>query len=329
MPVRMTTSEFSNVYSFAKPQEIYHANVSFKHWQLRDMLKICDGEMVFTTGEKVLKKYESYEPEILIDELPFSPTTFDISEQFFACGSAQGEIMLLNRFTNESYALTNGKTIVNAVKIRDNYLYICSNEKNLKVFDMGKLAVTSIYNHSTQVNNCELSADGSIFSICGDSKEVIVFSVNGGCLMPVKSLDTIDDGGFGISWNGPGSLLAVGTQDGYVCIWDSRNFKRIATLKSLQHPYIGGAVRTLQFTQHKLLDLLVFIEHFSNFSIVDARDFKKRQIVNINEDLPDASLTGLAINTENDSFYISTRENISKFKVNQTYRRTFCDGDYF
>eukprot|EP00866_Antonospora_locustae_P002089 jgi/Antlo1/2089/2071 len=156
-----------------------------------------------------------------------------------------------------------------------------------------------------------------------------MFSCCNGNLKLVQKFESVNDGGFGVSWNGNDSMFAVGTQDGYACVWDIRAEEKIAAIKSHQHPYASGAIRNLQFTKKNFIDMLVFTEHYSYFSILDTRNFNKRQLITVNEAAYERSITGLAINEESDTIYVSTGENILGYTINTNMRRMSCYGEFF
>ena len=309
---------------------VYPVPVPYRHWQLRDMIKILDGKVVYNNVDKIVAlDTEKNVPETLVDNLMYYPTTFDVNKNFVACGSSKGEITICNQQTNRRFELETGYTIINSVKVRNNFLYVCSNERTISVINLSRGTVTNVYTHTSQVNNCEISSDGKYMIACGDTKEVLVFSCFSDSLKLVERLESMNDGGFGVSWNGNDSLFAVGTQDGYACVWDAREREKLATVKSQQHPYASGAIRNLQFTKKNFIDMLVFTEHYSYFSILDTRNFKKRQVISVNEAAYEKSITGLAINEGCDSVYVSTSENVLEYSVNTNLRRMSCYGELF
>lgn len=309
---------------------VYPIPVPYRHWQLRDMIKVLDGKIVYNNIDKMIAlDTETKTQETLVENLMYYPTTFDVSKRFLACGSSKGEITIYDRYTKRRIELETGYTIINSVKIRNNCLYVCSNERTISVVNLFRGVVANVYTHTSQVNNCEVSQKGDYLIACGDTKEVLMFSCNNNSLKLAHRFESANDGGFGVSWNGNDSMFAVGTQDGYACVWDIRAGEKLAAIKSHQHPYASGAIRNLQFTKKNFIDMLIFTEHYSYFSILDTRNFNKRQLITVNEAAYERSITGLAINEESDTIYVSTGENILGYAINTNMRRMSCYGEFF
>lgn len=327
----MSVQETKYTEHFVKElSTVYPVPVPYRHWQLRDMIKMADGKIIYNNGDKMLALDPTTGASAtVVENMMYYPTTFDVSGSFLACGSSKGEITIYDQLSGKKTELETGYTIINSVKIRNNFLYVCSNERTISIVNLEKGAITNVYTHASQVNNCEVSQDGDHLIACGDTKDILMFSCRNDNLRLINKFESMNDGGFGVSWNGDDSLFAVGTQDGYACVWDIRSRERLAAIKSHQHPYASGAVRNLQFTKKNFIDMLVFTEHYSHFSVLDTRNFKKRQLVSIGETTCEKSITGLVINEQNDKFYISTSENILEYSINTNLRRMSSHGEFF
>ncbi|KCZ76189.1 hypothetical protein H311_02818, partial [Anncaliia algerae PRA109] len=277
----MTTSNSFRREKFIKnSSKVHKIPIIYKHWQLRDMLKYFQNELVFQKGEKIISlDLESDRAETLLDNLFNPATTFDINGKYLAVGNSRGEVIFLNKEKQIQHEFFIGYSIINSIKLKENYLYVCSNEKTLTMYDLISNQVISTYNHDSQLNNCAISSDGKYLIACGDTKDVVMFNTQNNDLEYIKTVSCVDDGGFGISWSAGNSMFAVGTQDGYACVWDIRLDKRIKTLRSYQFNQNGGAIRNLQFTKKNSIDVLIWTEHTSCFAMVDTRSFKKCQVV--------------------------------------------------
>lgn len=96
---------------------------------------------------------------------------------------------------------------------------------------------------------------------CGDSNQVTLFSIdpsNG--YTQINKLTTVMDAGFSCAWNGSSTLLAVATQDGYVCVWDVRKMEQKLVQLCAQQKSPRGACRSVKFSQSYGMDLLAFSE---------------------------------------------------------------------
>ncbi|MCZ6914375.1 MAG: hypothetical protein O7C59_07975, partial [Rickettsia endosymbiont of Ixodes persulcatus] len=98
---------------------IYPIPVPYRHWQLRDMIKILDGKIIYNNIDKIIAlDPEKNTTETLVESLMYYPTTFDINKRFLACGSSKGEVTVYDQYTKRRFELETGYTIINSVKIR-------------------------------------------------------------------------------------------------------------------------------------------------------------------------------------------------------------------
>ncbi|RVD90612.1 wd40 repeat protein [Tubulinosema ratisbonensis] len=326
---KMTTTNSFRREKFIKPDfKIHDVPVVYKHWQLRDMLKHHDNRLIFPKSEKIISRcLENGSSVTLLDCLYNPATTFDVNDSFVVVGNSRGDVILYDKESEEKSSFSIGGSIINSLKLYDNYLFICSNEKTLTMYDLIKNKPIAVYTHDSQVNNCAISSDGNYLIACGDTRDVVLFETSNNHLEYMKTVSCVDDGGFGISWNASNSLFAVGTQDGFACIWDTRWDKRIKTLRSYQFNQSGGAIRNLQFTKKNFIDVLVWTEHTSCFSVVDTRTFKKSQTINVNEGNTEKYLNGLALNEENDKIFIATNDNTLEYSFDFNIRRVSSYGE--
>lgn len=105
---------------------------------------------------------------------------------------------------------------------------------------------------------------------CGDSNLVTLFSIDP-CskYTQINKLTTVADAGFACAWNSSSTLLAVATQDGYVCVWDVRKMDQKVAQIGAQQRSPKGACRSVKFSQSYGMDLLAFSEvtHLKQFDL--------------------------------------------------------------
>lgn len=106
-----------------------------------------------------------------------------------------------------------------------------------------------------------VSPDAKVMASCGDSNQVTLFRIDASKgYTQLNKLTTVSDAGFSCAWNNSSTLLAVATQDGYVCVWDVRRMEQKLTQLSAQQKSPKGACRSVKFSQSYGMDLLAFSE---------------------------------------------------------------------
>ncbi|KAJ2116495.1 hypothetical protein GGF48_004821, partial [Coemansia sp. RSA 921] len=76
-----------------------------------------------------------------------------------------------------------------------------------------------------------------------------------------------NDASFSCDWSQSSELFAVGSQDGYVTVWDVRSQQKMVQLETYQHGRSRGACRNVKFSPSGSVDLLAFSEHTSYVNI--------------------------------------------------------------
>ena len=120
----------------------------------------------------------------------------------------------------------------------------------------------------------------------------------------------------------------------------SSNSKKLASIKSTQHPQVKGAVRSVKFSPSSSIDLLVFTEHCSYVNFVDARtfdpNFTQRQslrlgsnsmnTLNSTSGSTDVHVSGLAFTPDSRSVFVGLEQCVLEFDVDTVARRSFAKG---
>ena len=68
----------------------------------------------------------------------------------------------------------------------------------------------------------------------GDSNQVFLFNKRGNDFEKIATLTGSSDASFSCDWNQASDMFAVGSQDGYVNIWDIRSMNKMVTLETHQ-----------------------------------------------------------------------------------------------
>jgi len=310
-------------YILKNKNKEYEIPVPIQHWQLRDMLKAKNGKLYFCQGNKIC----SFSPEdeqlsILKDDLLFFPTSLDVSDNLCVVGGQKGQFVYLNLNNNKREEGVSSEAINNAVKIYEDIqtIVFCSNDSTVKFFDSNTFKMSYKIKHEWPVNNCEFSYNRKYLVSVGDTNELKIFG-NDGNLNLLETVKTTNDGGFKVSWNPLDVGFAVSTQDGYVCVFDIRNLKK--TVIKAKQQSLRGACRNVQYSTTESVDLLLFTEHVSCFTLVDARNNNSKQTINVSS--YDKQISGAAFLEGKNKIYISTDDKIYEYELNIIQRRVFSE----
>ncbi|ELA47289.1 hypothetical protein VCUG_01173 [Vavraia culicis subsp. floridensis] len=325
----MTIHELRDTCDFVQPECLEHSiAVPVQHWQLRDMLKGTSNSLVFCQGNKVCKfNVPTGALDDIITDLSFFPTSISATDSLVVVGGQKGQYAVKN-LENERFVLgTVGHAINNAVKICEfngetNFLF-CNNDNTIRRYSYDSLDELEMITHPWPVNNCEMSLDGKHLVSVGDTNQIFYFNVEGGKFVKDRTLKSMNDGGFKVSWNATSTSFAISTQDGYICIYDTRNLTKNMVIRSKQNRSIKGACRNVEFSKKRSLDLLIFTEHVSYFTLLDARDYENKQSIKVFDDM-DKQISGSAFLEDQEKVFISMDDKIIQYKLEN--RRTF--GSY-
>ena len=94
-------------------------------------------------------------------------------------------------------------------------------------------------------------------------------------------------------------------------------------IKSRQRCSVKGAVRVVQFSMKKSLDLLLYTEHTSNFTILDTRTLEKQQSFSIDDSNGERQITGAVFSFGCESLYVGSHDKLIKYDVDLYGRRMF------
>ncbi|KAF7683941.1 hypothetical protein TCON_0852 [Astathelohania contejeani] len=310
--------------------------VAAPHWQLRDMLDIYEGCLIFTRSHQIYS-YDTCNDELIcdmdkcetIDTLFFAPSALSCNHGLLAVGGQRGQVELINlknRKTVFEYSeglITNTVNILNIGGVIQ--LMACNNDKTIKIFGGENMQRLGTIEHPWAVNSCSMSDDQKFLASVGDKNEVFLFARDGGKYTRLNILETFKDSGFSVSWNSTSTMFAVATQDGYVCMWDTRFLCSPFAVTSHQFGSAQGACRNVKFSKKMSIDLLMYTEHSSYVNFLDTRDFNKQQSLCIDPKSENVSISGAIFSETGDSVYVSTNSAIYNFSISVNSRYSFAD----
>ncbi|OAG28877.1 hypothetical protein NEDG_01016 [Nematocida displodere] len=314
----------------------YQVRTSIHHWQLRDMVTTSPtaGEVIYAYSNTVnLLNTRTQKTHTLVKNLVFNPTSICYGYGMIGIGGQRSQLVVKNVLSGTEQKICTGGSINNGVEIfcnsGDIRVLVCNNDETIKEYSLSNMKRQSVLIHKAPVNNCSVSADGKMLATVGDNNEINLFSIDKEKYRLVKTLKTVNDASFKVSWSPSSMYLAASTQDGYVCVYDIRNTaQKLATIPSMQTPLVKGACRNVKFCPKLSLDLLAFTEHVSHFTVVDIRDFGKKQSIAVSSPESDKHISGLSFSSDGESLYVGTEMMIFEFDINTHGRRLFQVGEF-
>ncbi|KAK3116400.1 hypothetical protein LTR53_003264 [Teratosphaeriaceae sp. CCFEE 6253] len=143
----------------------------------------------------------------------------------------------------------------------------CSNDRNLRLFDIGRLSFVSEFTYPHAINCAVTSPDGRLRALVGDCRDAYITDAEKGDTL-VKLQGHMDHG-FACAWSADGTHVVTGAQDNRALVWDARNWLQpLHVLPSM------SCTRSLHFGDD---GALVVAESHDLVSVYDAGTFRKRQ----------------------------------------------------
>lgn len=314
----------------------YQVRTSIHHWQLRDMITATSKphEVIYAHSNTVnLLNTETQKTHTLVKNLIFNPTSICYGHGIVGIGGQRSQLVVKNLATSTEKRICTGGSINNGVEIYnykgDTRVLVCNNDETVKEYSIATMKKISVLMHKTPVNSCAVSPDESLLATVGDNNEVNIFGLGREKHKLITTLKAANDASFKVSWSPSSSYIAASTQDGYICVYDIRNTaQKIATISSIQNPLVKGACRNVKFCPKISMDLLAFTEHVSHFTMVDTRDFTKKQSIALSSPETDKHISGLAFSSGGSSLFIGTEMLIFEFEIDTLKRRMLQVGNY-
>ncbi|KAJ1737250.1 hypothetical protein LPJ72_000662 [Coemansia sp. Benny D160-2] len=388
--LKLFSSSVVNTYEFVSPLPHKHLQrTSWNHWQLRDVV-LCPSQRpeLYSIYRCNVDRYDIQKQQStrVLGDLDFDPVSLAIGGDFIVAGGQRAELAVARlsdpcaptvvqsggsinnmvaldqsrsaqprrRFRDSAAFIEDGVTNLN---IMNNStmprLVVCNNDHTVRLMSLPDLHLVTELKFPTAINYAAISPDGTKMCVVGDSNEVFLFNKRGDDFEKIASLTASNDASFSCDWNQGSQYFAVGSQDGYVTVWDIRSQQKMVQLETFQHGRSRGACRNVKFSPSGSIDLLAFSEHTSYVNIVDTRSFEKRQVLCASnpESIPhgdvmdnavqaafsiidspsmmrqDLQITGLRFAPDSSALFVGLEESILEYTVDKIGRYSFSTSE--
>ncbi|KAI9471558.1 hypothetical protein LPJ55_005735 [Coemansia sp. RSA 990] len=368
-------------YEFVKPAPKRHQQrTSWNHWQLRDVV-VCPSTKpeLYSIYRCNIDRYDINKNQStrILGDLEFDPVSMAVGGDYIVAGGQRAELAVARlsdpqattvvrsggsinnfvtmdrapsaiprrRFRDSAAFADDGVTSLNIT--RDSSmprLLVCNNDHTVRLMSLPDLELITELKFPTAVNYAAVSPDGTKMCVVGDTNQVFLFNKRGDEFENIAILTASNDASFSCDWSQCSELFAVGSQDGFVTVWDVRTRHKLAQLETYQYGRSRGACRNVKFSPSGSIDLLAFSEHTSYVNIVDTRSFEKRQVLRVNSDsfndLPDffapdspamasqdTQITGLRFAPDSSSLFVGLEESILEYAVDRIGRYSFASSE--
>ncbi|KAJ2726453.1 hypothetical protein GGI07_000591 [Coemansia sp. Benny D115] len=217
-------------------------------------------------------------------------------------------------------------------------LLVCNNDHTVRLLELPTLDLLTELRFPTAVNYASVSPDGTKMCVVGDSNQVFLFHKRNDTFEKMATLVASNDASFSCDWSQSSEQFAVGSQDGYVTVWDIRSQNKMVQLETFQHGRSRGACRNVKFSPSSSIDLLAFSEHTGYVNIVDTREFAHRQVLCVtgepqwesgftdNAIVQDLQITGLRFSADSEALFVGLEQSILEYSVDRIARYSFASS---
>ena len=173
-----------------------------------------------------------------------------------------------------------------------------SNDRTIRTLDCTTNKFTRIHTLPYPVNCSAICPDGRLRLLVGDDCLPIIANAETG--EEIARLPGHTNFGFACDWAADGVIMATGHQDGFVKVWDARNFSQ--SVHSI--PMEMAGCRTLQFSPPGSGKRVLVIAEPGDFvHVVDARTFKSKQVIDFF-----GEIAGISMPPDGSSLYIANHD---------------------
>ncbi|KAJ2740793.1 hypothetical protein GGI20_005610, partial [Coemansia sp. BCRC 34301] len=263
---------------------------------------------------------------------------------FVALDQHVSAAMPRRRFRDSAAFVEDGVTNLNIMSNPSTpRLLVCNNDHTVRLLSLPGLDLLTELKFPTAVNYAAVSPDGTKMCVVGDSNVVFLFNKRGDDFEKIATLTASEDASFSCDFNQSSEMFAVGSQDGYVTVWDIRSQNKLVQLETFQHGRSRGACRNVKFSPSGSVDLLAFSEHSSFVNIADTRCFERRQVLRVGIDgdeevgppsPPDSptmvdhdyQITGLRFSYDSAALFVGLEGSILEYSVDRVSRHSFSSS---
>ena len=173
-----------------------------------------------------------------------------------------------------------------------------SNDENVHILDSTTNKFVNSHPFPYAVNSSAISPDGRLRLLVGDHCSPIVANADTG--EEIVRLQGHRDYGFACDWAPDGVTMATGHQDGFVRVWDARNFSQCTCEISME---MAGS-RTLQFSPLGTGKRVLIIAETGDFvHVVDAQTFESKQVIEFF-----GEIAGFSMPPDGSALYIANQD---------------------
>lgn len=331
---------FTRPYTSLRPMltpefKSYSANVTVRHWQLRDLVSVnsrMSDEIMYPREKQVHSLNLSKNKTNVVTEFDFEPRCIQTYNDVVAVGALQdnggrtqarnstrGLFAVHNRHTGLNLSQDIGECINNSISLySDNPVsdtsqvkaIVCNNDFNLYFVDIdtSRITIAGKTKFKVALNHASISPDRKTIIACGDTQQLYVCHPESGHSAPTiinstpyawsvsDTLDSWSSFGFSTAFHSSGLIFGAAFETGIAHLYDMRNLSQPLTKIYSTRPHqIFGAFRCLKFSQG-LEDMVFVSEQMSRVHAIDLRDFDNHQVLTV----PKKLSTGEGLETKGD-----------------------------
>ena len=265
---------------------------SFAHYELRHMLAADGRRVYYANNSKIMQSDLAVpaEAKVALDltrssstSLPIKITSLHTSSGYpdnvLIAGGFEGEYAMMKLDSEgphtEGFVTHDRNGLVTHVHTfghRTSGLLqaaFCSNDNRFRVMDVLSQRFTSNFGYDTSINCAATAPDGRLRALVGDSADALITDAATGEKLVKLSGHT--DNVFACAWSPDHRLVATGSADGKVLLWEPRNWSRPLACM----PSVVTCTRSLHFSANSAV--LIAAEDEDVVSIFDTRNWTGRQ----------------------------------------------------
>ena len=265
---------------------------TFGHYELRHMLASNGRRAYYANNSKIYQTDLAVptEGKVALDltrsTITSSPikvtslaTTSNNANNMLIVGGFEGEYAMMNldlpNSHTEGLITLNRKGLVTHIHTFTHrtsghaQAAFCSNDNHFRIMDIGTQQFTHNSHYDASINCAATSPDGRLRVLAGDSPDALMTDAATG--EKLVTLRGHTDDIFACAWSPDHRLVATGSADRTVLLWDPRNWSQPLAA----HPSVVTCARSLHFSADSAL--LVAAESEDVVSVFDTRTLGERQ----------------------------------------------------